>query len=457
MAAAVQDAPDPSVTHPLRPQTLAGVVTWVIFALGVLLVYRLCRDLAPSVAMNAWLVGTGVFVVIWGGFDVAMLVRRPDAEEQVRIWGRAARFIIYGSNLSIAAAIWLFFPHCPADIRLFLTAMFVTCSPSQIIASPENVSANRLGAAVSYGSLALWLWAFGIGLEAFLAAFVVVMGGVMIILANVIPKTVGAVVTERLASDEAARRLAQANAQVIAERDAKTHFIAAASHDLGQPLQAAALYFDQAMSARDATARERAAKGVRTAFAATDELLSHMLNHLRLEADAVQPQVSTVRLASAFRRLSVQYRPAARAAGMRLNVVGSRYSVLTDPALLDRALGNLVHNAVQHSTGERVLVGARKHRGNLRVWVIDDGAGVDPTDTRNIFQDYYRGGGSAAPGKGGFGLGLSSALRISKLLGGDAGLDERWRGGAAFYLEFAGLGGGRYGLTQRRQERLEGE
>jgi signal transduction histidine kinase len=106
---------------------------------------------------------------------------------------------------------------------------------------------------------------------------------------------------------------------------------------------------------------------------------------------------------------------------------------------LERALGNLVHNAILHSGGKRILIGARRRgRDAVRLWVIDDGVGVQRGDTRHIFDDYYRGLNSRAAARSGFGLGLSSVRRIAGIMGGEAGLDPRWARGAAFYLQFPG-------------------
>jgi signal transduction histidine kinase len=108
---------------------------------------------------------------------------------------------------------------------------------------------------------------------------------------------------------------------------------------------------------------------------------------------------------------------------------------LTDRVLLERSLGNLVNNAVQHSGATRIVMGLRiSGSGCARVWVIDDGRGIEPVDADHLFEDYYRGNASVV--KSGFGLGLSSVRRIATLLHGAAGLDMRWRQGAAFYLEF---------------------
>ncbi len=94
-----------------------------------------------------------------------------------------------------------------------------------------------------------------------------------------------------------------------------------------------------------------------------------------------------------------------------------------------------------------VVARALPHAG-LRVWVLDDGQGVAASDAASIFHDYYRGQQASGLGVVGFGLGLSSVKRIAQLLGGDAGLDQGWNTGAAFYVDLAA---GTVGNLKRKQ------
>jgi signal transduction histidine kinase len=161
-----------------------------------------------------------------------------------------------------------------------------------------------------------------------------------------------------------------------------------------------------------------------------------MLNHLRLEADAVDPHFARFAVGPAMARIAAQFGPAADAAGIDIRLVKSRAFLRLDKVLFERALGNLVGNAIEHSGATRIVMGARKSGDRLRIWVIDDGHGIARVDAGRIFDDYYRGSDSRAAVKSGFGLGLSSVRRIAVLMHGAAGLDPRWLGGSAFFLEF---------------------
>ncbi len=434
---------DFAVTHPLRPVALAGALTWAMFLIASVAVYWQCAPHVPAARLTPWAVLTGGFIALWLGFLATMAVRRPRPDELVQIWGRAARFLVYGSHGIVVLAIWGFLQFCPTVLQHLLALFFLFNSPMQMIATPESVTANRIGVVMTNGSLVLWFALFGGPMAAPVIGFALMLGIALLMLGNIIPQTVNAVVHERLASDQTARLLNDALSQVAAERDAKTRFIATASHDLGQPLQAASLFFDQTLRAPDHASRAAAAEGVRRAFAAADQLLGHMLNHLRLEADKVQPIASQVALGALLARVAAQHALAAKAAGLRIRLVATRRTLVLDPVLLERAFGNLLANAIQHSGASDVLIGVRLRgadsadsAGWLRLWVIDNGAGIGRADAARIFDDYYRGSDSRAAVKSGFGLGLSSVRRIAALMHGSAGLAPDWLGGAAFYLEF---------------------
>ncbi len=229
-----------------------------------------------------------------------------------------------------------------------------------------------------------------------------------------------------------------AKREVEAQIEAKTRFLVSAGHDLGQPLQSARLFFDQAMRGQDPAQRAVAATGAKNAMGAMARQLGQMLDHLRLESGAVEPHMAALDAGAVIGRVVAQFDPVAALAGVDLRAVPSRLVVHADPDLLERALGNLVDNALRHADARRVLAGARRHSDRVRLWVIDDGRGVSAADQQRMFEDYVQGADRAGRERGGFGLGLASVRRLLALMRGDAGLDVRWTRGSAFYLELPG-------------------
>jgi signal transduction histidine kinase len=237
----------------------------------------------------------------------------------------------------------------------------------------------------------------------------------------------------------AARQTAEAAlVELAAERDARTRFLTSVSHDLGQPLQAARLFFDQTMRSPEGAQRDKAARRVEWAFDTTEQLLRRLLDHLRLESGAIEPKVEDLGVGPLIARIAEMNEPAARLAGLTLHALPSRLQVMADPALVERALGNLVANSIRHAKARRVLIGARRRAGRVRLWVIDDGVGVSQADRPRLFEDYVQGSDHGDEIRGGFGLGLASARRMAELMNGSVGLEGKWTNGSAFWLELHG-------------------
>jgi two-component system, sensor histidine kinase len=425
------------ITSALKVHMSAAMMGHALFVAGCYFTYRMFEALVPSARIGLWAICTSIFLVVWLALEIAVLLRRPTTRELIRIWAPTAQLVLLGSDAVVVATIWLFLPYADQALTLMMMVFYASHIPTQVLCSPENTEVNRIGIVAVLGSAIACLVLKGSDVELMVAAFLAVFSMVLYFVSDVIRQSTRDAAAERNASDAAERGLQMALTAVAGERDAKTRFIAAASHDLGQPLQAANLFFDQAMRAPDESSRALAAQGVQRAFSAAEQLLSHMLNHLRLEADAVSPLLSHLEISQCFNRLQNQYLPMARNEGIELRVALAKSWLWLDPALLDRAIGNLIHNAIVHSGAKKILIccrngGARK----LRLYVIDNGVGIGSADAKHIFQDFYRGSDSRARVKGGFGLGLSSVRRIAELMGGVAGLDLRWIHGSAFYLEF---------------------
>jgi signal transduction histidine kinase len=230
-------------------------------------------------------------------------------------------------------------------------------------------------------------------------------------------------------------RVRRAKRDAESERDAKSRFLASASHDLGQPLQSARLFFDQVVRGADPARRAKAAGQAEAAFAAIERQLHKIIEHLKLDSGDVTPRSTNVFVGPLIARLASLAEAQAAQAGVAIHALPSRLVVQADADLLERALSNLIDNAVHHSKGRRVLIGARSSGDIVRLWVIDDGRGVATPDHARLFDDYAQGSDHGEEVRGGFGLGLASVRRIMALLRGRCGLEPRWRGGAAFFLE----------------------
>jgi signal transduction histidine kinase len=439
---------DYSITHPLRPIVVASALSLLQFSLTCCLIYAGLRD-NPAARIPGVMSYIAAFVVFWIAATVIMAARRPAARERVVVWRWVAIAIILGCHVAALGVIWGAMPRASMGAQLMIALFIVNCIPAQIICSPENILANRSGVVTVLGSLAIFLVTRQPLVERLATVYVLGLAVLLFVLSGALARTVRETVDARLASDAAARKLDLMLVEVASQRDASTKFIASASHDLGQPLQALALFFDQSLRAPDGVMRDAAVDGVRNALAAADELLSHMLGHLRLEADAVEPHRSNVDLAVLLPRVAAHHHPMAAERGVRLRVVARPLVLALDRSLIERALGNLISNALTHSHGRRILLAARRHgSGAVRIWVVDDGVGVSRI---MAWPGSTRGGAGERPSTSSFPPaascheGLSDLRRSSprpRGAGGDGQAGLAGRGHNHRGRFYGGLGGG---------------
>ena len=147
---------DYAVTHPLRPLVRSSALTLCLFTLVCALIYAGLRD--NRAAQNPIVIACiGAFTISWLAATLAMALRQPSAEETVRVWSWIAVAIILGADLSAIGVIWGAMPHASATAQMMIALFVMTCVPSQIIYSPENVLAIRGGLIALFGSLTLFL------------------------------------------------------------------------------------------------------------------------------------------------------------------------------------------------------------------------------------------------------------------------------------------------------------
>jgi PAS domain S-box-containing protein len=223
------------------------------------------------------------------------------------------------------------------------------------------------------------------------------------------------------------RRAVEA-AREAAERanGAKSRFLAAASHDLRQPVQALSLLLPALDPHVDALVGKRILATAQDAAGALRDLLDTLLDMSRLDANVVEPRVEDVPLARVLDGLAM-LRPAATDKGLRLEVARTGLVVRSDATLLGRMLRNLVENAIKYTEEGRVSVTCRAAGGSVRVRIQDTGVGIAKEHLERIWSEFEQVGNPERDRARGLGLGLSIVQRLSRLLG--HGVDVRSRPG----------------------------
>lgn len=237
---------------------------------------------------------------------------------------------------------------------------------------------------------------------------------------------------ERLEARVAARTLELEDALAAAERAhaSRTRFVAAASHDLLQPLSAAKLYL--AAIGDDLPAHQREVVGkAQNALGSVQDIIEALLDISKLEGGRATADLRPVDLHALLAQLRDEFAPAARAKGLLLDVVPSTLRVVSDPAYAKRILQNLVANAVRYTDAGRVLVGVRRAGGAARIEVRDSGPGIPPADHEAIFREFHRLGRRASASEG-LGLGLAIVERACAMLGHPLTLESAVGRGTTF-------------------------
>lgn len=233
----------------------------------------------------------------------------------------------------------------------------------------------------------------------------------------------GRVAERTEALSEANRRLAEATRE-------KTRFLAAASHDLLQPLHAGRL-FSTALDRQVGEAQRPLVARVERSIVAAEALLRALLDISKLDAGGIAPNPERVALGPLVRDICEGMRPLAEEKGLRIAVGPEQGWALTDPGLLRSVLQNLLSNAVRYTSEGGILVGVRKRGGCWRIDVIDSGVGIPNDKLQAIFTEFTRLGAIETEG---LGLGLAIVERIARLLDLELSVASRLGRGSRFSI-----------------------
>jgi signal transduction histidine kinase len=226
---------------------------------------------------------------------------------------------------------------------------------------------------------------------------------------------------------EKSRRLAEASQH-------KSRFLAAASHDLRQPMHALSLFVAQLRGHMASAEGNRLVDHVENAIGGMNELFNALLDITKLDAGALTPAIAEFPISELLRRIGSTFAAVAQEKGLTLRLVSSSAWVRSDPVLLERIVLNLVSNAVRYTTCGGIVVGCR-HRGSvLRIEVADSGTGIPEDQRRKIFSEFYRLADAKKANQAGLGLGLAIVERLCALLDHPIDLASTPGKGSRFFI-----------------------
>ncbi|MBT53105.1 MAG: hybrid sensor histidine kinase/response regulator [Mameliella sp.] len=231
------------------------------------------------------------------------------------------------------------------------------------------------------------------------------------------------------------RTLELEDALVTAERanSSKSRFVAAASHDLLQPLSAAKLYVAAVSESGESGETVQAAEKALSALGSVENIIDALLDISKLDSGAASLDITAVSVRQLLTALRDEFAPMAALKGLDLRVVPTTGSVASDPGFLRRILQNLIANAIRYTTTGRVLVGTRRQGSSLRFEVWDTGPGIAEADQERIFREFERLDRNSSVNEG-LGLGLAIVERACDQLRHPLGVQSTVGQGTRFFF-----------------------
>jgi signal transduction histidine kinase/CheY-like chemotaxis protein len=353
--------------------------------------------------------------------------QRSEPLERNLYWARRATQA--GTLLGLADALvpWVFVPAGNLPVSCVLAAVMMgNCARAVQSLRPLRGATLAHVLPPMLSLIAALLWEGGL-LDVFLAAFIAIYVFMLLRVGAQEHRQLLEALALRFENEALARRLAE---QVTATEEAsaeKTRFLAAASHDLRQPLHAIALFSSTLERELEGSAQAEPAQGLMRAVRALGQSLDSLLDVARLDAGSVKPRWQPVSVDALLLTLQHSFAPRAQAAGLQLRLRASGLWVRSDPQLLQRLLSNLLDNALKYTHQGGVLVTARRRGSQVCLEVRDSGIGIAPELRARVFEEFYQVNNPGRDRSRGLGIGLSIVRRLARELSHELQLDS-WPG-----------------------------
>ena len=244
---------------------------------------------------------------------------------------------------------------------------------------------------------------------------------------------------------ERTNKLSQLNQELKRVNNSKTHFLAAAGHDLVQPLNSASLFASSLIHRlnRLESKQEKQetheliilANSLEQSLDNAELLLSELLEISKLDADVIKPNVCDFELEQIMAPLISEFHLISKEKGLNFRWISSNLSIKSDPRLLRRILQNLLSNAIRYTPQGKVLLGIKRHQGLLRIQVWDTGIGIETEQLDKIFDEFHRLDNIDNSFEKGLGLGLSIVQRLCRLLDHPIKVESIQGKGSVFSLD----------------------
>jgi signal transduction histidine kinase len=389
---------------------------------------------APPARLAGWLILT----------FLALCLRIAVCREVVRGLGTAVREELAARerkmfwstvplNLAMGSGMWWVATVSTQEIQFFVTLAICFYAIGALINLSSNAASFQLALALNLGQAILfWLMEGVDGMKIAVPLFVIAYLLVDLGRQNQRAFAKDILLIGQLDREKDAVEKALAEAEEASE--SKSAFLAAASHDLRQPLAALSLYAGSlSMQVAGASALELVRK-LRGTISVLQTLFGNLLDRAQFDTGKMRPNFETFEIDEVFEDLDNAYRPLVGDKSMQLVIRGLPVAVTSDRVLLERLLGNLLHNAIKFTDTGSVELSAQVEKNHLRICIEDTGPGIASEDQERIFEEFQQLNNPGRRRERGFGLGLSIVRRIDHLLGLHLELESREGRGTRFTL-----------------------
>ena len=412
----------------LYGKATAPIAAHLITAVATASVLWQTEELHGSLGLIAWLSAI-VVASILRGYSLQRFRQTAFAHLSWRGWAAIGVAFTGVLGLIWGAGILAFF-----DMHDLNNAMILTVVPVGIIAAATATNAPVPAAyyvmeAPITGALCLVTWTSGTPVGHTISVLMLLTAWLRIRICRDVHSAIDQSLRVGFENLELRREAERANA-------AKSRFLAAASHDLRQPIHALGLSFSALTQQIQAPETAPLTRQVERCIEAVQQMLEALLDISKLDAGVVRPECASTDLGELLRRIEVELAPIARTRGNRLRVrLGRVTAVHTDPGMLECILRNLIGNALRYTENGRVLVSARRCGDGVRVGVWDTGIGIPKTHLQEIFVEFRQLGNPQRDRNQGLGLGLAIVKRLAALLDHPLGVSSEPGRGSHFWIQ----------------------
>lgn len=381
----------------------------------------------------SWFVAS-YLMALWRYVMVVKLRRLSTEQIDADYWGRQLTVSSFASGCLWGLAALLFFVPDALGVQLYLYVTVFALTSMTMIPYAHWIAAYYVFALPSLAGVFISLVSVGSAEYYAFSVLTVLFACVMLQVARNQQQLVTESLKLRFKQTELLEELRQQKQAAEAANLSKSKFLAAASHDLRQPLHSIGL-FTAALGNRSSGTAERALiENIDTAVQSLDRLLNSLLDISKLDAGVISPRFEHVDLASVVQAMASEYEPQASAKGLRWAVRGNYAVVYSDPELLNTVLRNVISNAIRYTERGSIAIHCQPEEGGVVVRIMDTGLGIPAVRQKDIFQEFFQLSNPSQDSAKGVGLGLAIVERLARLLSIEVTLASEPGAGTEFAL-----------------------